>query len=265
MSAISFEAQQFKVEVPKIYEMMLSNPTAVKASTIFKQMFSHLRECDCILMPRRIRHAIEDELISQIKQKYEDKTVPLRIASFGSGECFEEARILTMLLDAGYENVEITVVDTVYANSNKSAEELRTYINDVLLTVKPQAKIELKVQISTDEYIKSITTPPSVLLLIDLQGDSARSGNGDTVLKHCFNKLERVRALQGSLIAYSDYKDNNSNNITICNVINPFQILRIFKLKDPLFFDHVCPTELKDWNKDYAICVFNSSLEYKIV
>lgn len=86
-------------------------------SGAFYELFGNLGECQCPKFNREtqpFRKVLERALLYNFTKYDVDKSQPIVYTSVGSGALFEDLLILTKLLEQGYRNITINLIDSRY-------------------------------------------------------------------------------------------------------------------------------------------------------
>lgn len=199
-------------------KQLQEKPEQLQLSEIFMQRYPYIGECQCTPFERarvpKFRKALEDSIMTSINNT-NDLSKVLRIIDIGSGGAFQTIKIMQGLLDAGYRQMEFTLIDRCYesnyrrcigeAGCPETPENVQSFVNDVFQPSYPDANIQLffetdLVSSLTPEKLKELS--PDLVLMIDLQSEVEE---GSSLLKTCQDKLNGNLPLT-THVAFTDLK-----------------------------------------------------------
>jgi hypothetical protein len=235
---MSINITEQKHDIQKYYNIISKEPNDLSSIPLFREKFPFIHECDCFVLKNSYRRTLDAEIVLQVNEKIEDKNAPLVIASFGSDQCGGELCLLTKLLQEGYQNIQITLIDPKYAKSTKGIDQVKEFCEMVLQPQHPNAKIAIESLSDGVSYLEEVKnkkrTPPQIFLLIDLQSDNASPTQ--SVLDLCTSQIFAIKneLPVKTLFAFTNYKKASSGGlgeqITICGVLpKPFFLHPFFK------------------------------------
>jgi len=210
---------------------LLGRPLDVLCSYLFRTRYPSILECDCTYFGRdrhaAYREALENLTLRKIEQKCPDKQEKIKLCSLGAGGCFQELVIVNDLLDAKYENIDLTVIDKSYggaascptglsymleaprADAPPVVEQFESCIKTELLPQYPSAHIEVSKKSNFEKYLKKIEKGkeqcPDAFLLIDLQGDY--TDEGPPLHEYALSLLAKNKSIsEEALFIYTYFK-----------------------------------------------------------
>jgi hypothetical protein len=201
--------------------LLLETPSQLLMNDTFKTRFPSLTECNCDLLGRVAkpvyREAMELEFLNQIQEKFPDKQTMLKIASVGSGQCFQELSILAKLMNAGYSSIQLELIDVCYAfqgTQTESIKSFQSYIQEELLKNYPKGNVTLNVHVDFKQYIKEIQSEdspaPLAFLLIDIDAEEV-DGEKVNFLDNSLSLIETIcKKAVDSLLCYTSLVPNDS-------------------------------------------------------
>lgn len=224
-------------------QQLIKRPEILFKDTDFKNKFPALNECHCPLLDRvthpEWRQTLETKVIEYICKRELDQTKTLRIASVGSGSCFQELVLLTKLLDKGFTDIQFVLIDPLYVKKietreKTAVESLKTFIKTEISSDYPKAKIDIVVQGDFQEYLQN--TPkenqPHALLLIDLFDEGS---TGKTVFEECMPILDsNSKSIdKNTVIAFSKFESTSKEigvgGASVCSIMS-IETYDIFKM-----------------------------------
>ncbi len=224
-------------------QQLVKKPEILFNDADFKTKFPGLNECHCPLLDRvthpEWRKTLENKVIECISEQGLDQTKTLRIASVGSGSCFQELVLLTKLLDKGFTDIQFILIDPVYVKKTTTHEHIavesfKSFIKSEISSDYPKAKIDIEVQGDFEEYLQQTAkeNQPHAFLLIDLFDEGS---TGKTVFEECMPVLDSYSKLidKKTIIAFSKFEPMSTEigvgGASVCSILS-LQSYNLFKM-----------------------------------
>lgn len=189
------------VEFPSYVSSLVNGGHSLLNDMRFKTEFPHLGECSC--KSPLLRVALEKEVIRRLQVSFLDKHQELTLVSVGSGQCFQELIYLAKLVNIGYKNIRLVLIDKD-PNVKPSVDDLIRFKDTYL----QNSKIEIDQFDTLENYQKrasgQINLQPNLLLLLDLEGDKDANRQPPHLFIYAYEFLNNAALIQnGATIAYT--------------------------------------------------------------
>lgn len=242
---LNFEIiSEFNIAKEKTFtQQLIKRPDLLFKDADFKNKFPALNECHCPLLDRvthpEWRQTLETKVIEHIEKQGLDQTKTLRVASVGSGSCFQELVLLAKLLDKGFTDIQLVLIDPLYIHEKMTQEKIavesfKTFIKKEIFSDYPKAKIDIVVQGDFQEYLQK--TPkenqPHAILLIDLFDEGS---TGKTVFEECMPILDSNSKSMDTktIIAFSKFESTSKQvgvgGASVCSILS-LESYKMFKM-----------------------------------
>jgi hypothetical protein len=151
-----------------------ATPTQQPASE-FENEFPFLKQCGCHFIPPVIRRELEKQTLAAVQEKFQNKDQPITIVSVGAGQCLQELIYLVKLVDCGYKNIRLVLIEREFdatkhpeSSASNALQNLRNFKEKYL----KEATVDIQPYSSLENYGEALSEQtglkPHLLLLIDL-------------------------------------------------------------------------------------------------
>lgn len=172
--------------------------------------------CNCYKLTATGRIFLEDTAVNLLKQ-FHAKQKPLTIVTVGPGGCYQEMVYLTKLAKAGYNEIQLILLE----RRQIPLDELSEFCNTSLKGTKVQITQFTSIEAYAHESVQLPRLQPNLLLMLDLS-DEKYNVQGMRLPDYAFQTFETAGILPApTVIAHSVFKqipNRRSVRTAICSV-----------------------------------------------
>jgi len=199
------------------YDFFLNfNDPSLDCPELLSHGLEDLDLCGCEKLPASLRIFLENHVVKALNGTLSKNSL-LTIVSVGPGECYQELVYLAKCAYAGYNRIQLILIDKEPVPIAALTQACHTYLSPFNISLAYYPSLEnYQEEVSAQNHLK-----PNLLLLLDIT-DEEYEINGMQLPEHCFQFFNQNNLFnENTVIARSDAltdKDDNLFSMVSCGI-----------------------------------------------
>jgi len=143
VQADELKINQLKQIVEKIKKNTLRQDDSLLKSILGTDIVPSECECDLFHRANGWRKTFENNMLNLFNDPARDKTQPFSYVNYSAGLGFQDLMVVTQLIEAGYQDITINLVDSYYKDLVAHANLVKCYEGSSHLTYYPRGQSEV--------------------------------------------------------------------------------------------------------------------------